>query len=103
LAAQASDVATTTHRSDLKRAARALDRRDVVFVRLLNGTGEITRTSAPTAPRGSARPRFSDDPPFVRKTETTPWAWTARYSKHQGDDRRDRYAFFKGFLDNSTT
>src|SRR4029077_12388855 len=91
-----------TFAADLNALLEHLDLRDVVLCGFSMGTGEITRY---LARYGSARVSkaalLGVIPPFVRKTTDNPEGVDGQvFEDIKAAIVNDRYAFFKGFLDN---
>src|ERR1700730_18234402 len=91
-----------TFAADLNTLLEHLDLRDVVLCGFSMGTGEIARY---LGTYGSARiskaALLGVIPPFVRKTEDNPEGVDGQvFEGIKAAIANDRYAFFKGFLDN---
>ena len=91
-----------TFAADLSALLEHLDLRDVVLCGFSMGTGEITRY---LATYGSTRVTkavlLGVIPPFVLKTEDNPEGVDAQvFEGIKAAIAKDRYAFFKSFLDN---
>ncbi len=91
-----------TFASDLNGLLEHLELDDVVLVGFSMGTGEVTRY---LGTYGSARVRkavlFGAIPPFVLKTDDNPEGVDgAVFEGIKAAIVKDRYAYFKGFLDN---
>jgi non-heme chloroperoxidase len=90
-----------TFAADLNALLEHLDLTDVTLVGFSMGTGEVTRY---LGTYGSARVRkaalFGVIPPFVRKTADNPEGVDGQvFEDIKAAIVNDRYAFFKGFLD----
>ena len=91
-----------TFAADLNALLEELELEDVVLVGFSMGTGEVTRY---LAKYGSARVRkgvlFGAIPPFLLKTDDNPEGVDGQVFKGiQAAIVKDRYAYFKDFLDN---
>ena len=91
-----------TFAADLSALLEHLDLRDVVLCGFSMGTGEVTRY---LGSYGSARVRkaalFGVIPPFLLKTEDNPEGVDGQvFEDLKAAIVKDRYAFFKDFLDN---
>src|SRR5450755_3770985 len=91
-----------TFAADLNALLEHLDLRDVVLCGFSMGTGEVTRY---LGRYGSARVRkaalFGVIPPFLLKTEDNPEGVDGQvFEDIKAAIVKDRYAFFKDFLDN---
>src|SRR6202163_1344971 len=91
-----------TFAADLSTLLEHLDLRDVVLCGFSMGTGEVTRY---LGRYGSARVRkaalFGVIPPFLLKTEDNPEGVDGQvFEGIKAAIVKDRYAFFKDFLDN---
>src|SRR2546423_8768043 len=91
-----------TFAADLKTLLEQLALDDVVLVGFSMGTGEVTRY---LGKYGSARVRkavlFGAIPPFLLKTEDNPEGVDGQvFEDLKAAIVKDRYAFFKDFLDN---
>jgi non-heme chloroperoxidase len=91
-----------TFAADLNALLEHLDLRDVVLCGFSMGTGEVTRY---LGRYGSARVRkavlFGVIPPFLLKTEDNPEGVDGQvFEDLKAAIVKDRYAFFKDFLDN---
>ena len=91
-----------TFAADLNALLEQLDLEDVVLVGFSMGTGEVTRY---LGKYGSARVRkgvlFGAIPPFLLKTDDNPEGVDGQVFKGiQAAIVKDRYAYFKDFLDN---
>ena len=91
-----------TFAADLGALLEHLDLRDVVLCGFSMGTGEIARY---IGTYGSARisktALLGTIPPFVRKTDDNPLGVDSEvFEGIKAAIANDRYAFFKGFLDN---
>jgi non-heme chloroperoxidase len=91
-----------TFAADLNTLLEYLDLNDVVLAGFSMGTGEVVRY---LGTYGSARVRkaalLGTIPPFVRKTEDNPEGVDGQvFEGIKAGIVKDRYAFFKNFLDN---
>ncbi len=91
-----------TFAADLNVLLEHLDLHDVILCGFSMGTGEVTRY---LGTYGSARVRkaalFGAIPPFLLKTDDNPEGVDGRCSRtSRPRSLRDRYAYFKDFLDN---
>jgi non-heme chloroperoxidase len=91
-----------TFTADLNALVEHLELEDVVLVGFSMGTGEVTRY---LGKYGSARVRkavlFGAIPPFLRKTDDNPEGVDGQvFEGIKAAVLKDRYAYFKDFLDN---
>jgi len=91
-----------TFAADLKQVLDTLDLRDVVLVGFSMGTGEVTRYLGRYGSERVARGAlFGPIPPFLLQTEDNPLGVPQSVFNGFTDMiRKDRYAWFKFFLDN---
>ena len=91
-----------TFTADLKTLMDALDLRNVTLVGFSMGTGEVTRYLGTHGSDRVARAvLIGPIPPFLLQTDDNPKGVPQSvFNGFMENVRQDRYAWFKGFLDN---